>query len=200
MRITKKQADENKARVVAGALELFRAKGLDNVGVVEAMRAAGMTHGGFYNHFQSKEVLAAEACRQALFASLAKVEAIATISDASDRMAKMAEYMGRYVSAQARDAPAPSCPMAAFAGEMPRQPKPVAQAYGEGLRAYLAAFAAAGGETWSRKEALARFAALAGALILARSVAVADPALSDELLAAAKDELTLTSASARSGR
>jgi len=200
MRITKKQAAENKSRVVAGALALFRAKGFEGVGVAEAMRAAGMTHGGFYNHFPSKDALAAETCRQALATSVAKVEAIAAIADPDERRMKMTDYMGRYLSAQARDAPAPSCPMAAFAGEMPRQPKPVAQAYGEGLRAYLAAFTAAGGESWSRKEALARFAALAGALILARSVAESDPALSDELLAASKDDLILASGSAKSGR
>jgi TetR/AcrR family transcriptional regulator, transcriptional repressor for nem operon len=189
MRISKKQAADNKARVVAGARELFGAHGFEKVGVADAMRAAGMTHGGFYNHFPSKDALAAEVCRAALASSVAKVEAIAAIADEKERKAAMAEYMGRYVSAKTRDAPSPSCPMAAFAGEMPRQAAPVATAYAEGLSAYLDAFTAAGGQDWSRQEALARFAALAGALILARSVAATDPQLSDELLASAKVEL-----------
>src|SRR5579862_7253195 len=194
MRISKKQAAENKARVLAGARELFGARGFENVGVADAMHAAGMTHGGFYNHFPSKDALAAEVCRAALASSVAKVEAISAIPDAKERKAALAEYMGRYASAKSRDAPSPSCPMAAFAGEMPRQPAPVASAYAEGLRAYLDAFTAAGGDAWTRQEALARFSALAGALILARSVAATDPKLSDELLASAKVELAAATA------
>jgi len=194
MRISKKQAADNKARVLAGARELFGARGFENVGVADAMRAAGMTHGGFYNHFPSKDALAAEVCREALASSVAKVEAIATIADENERKAAMAEYLGRYASAKTRDAPSPSCPMAAFAGDMPRQPETVASAYAEGLRAYLDAFTAAGGDDWTRQEALARFSALAGALILARSVAAADPKLSDELLEAAKAELAAATA------
>jgi len=61
MRITKERVAENRERVVAEASRLFREKGFAAVGVAEAMRAAGMTHGGFYNHFGSKEALAA--CR-----------------------------------------------------------------------------------------------------------------------------------------
>ena len=195
MRISKKQAADNKARVVAGARELFGARGFEKVGVADAMRAAGMTHGGFYNHFPSKDALALEVCREALASSTAKVEAISAIPDENGRKAAMAEYLGRYVSAKTRDAPSPSCPMAAFAGDMPRQPEPVASAFAEGLRGYLDAFTAAGGQDWTRQEALARFAALAGALILARSVAAADPQLSDELLASAR--VALADATAR---
>ena len=186
MRISKQQSSENKARVVTEAAQLFKQNGFDRVAVADAMRAAGLTHGGFYNHFASKDDLAAEACRQALSTSVGKIAAIAAIEDPTERKAALGAYMRRYISTAARDASAPACPMAAFAGEMPRQPEPLAAVYTEGLRAYLTAFAAAGNGTMPRLEALACFATLAGALILSRSVAKSDQALSDELLEAAK--------------
>ena len=183
MRITKEQSRENRSRVIAGAAKLFRERGFAGVGVADLMRAAGLTHGGFYNHFASKDELEAEACRQALARSTVKLEAVARREDSEERTEAMAAYMRSYVSKPARDAAAPNCPMAAFAGEMPRQSAQVAAAYAEGLRVYLDSFAKAQGV--SRPHALARFSMLAGALILARSVAGADPALSDEILAAA---------------
>ena len=187
MRITKEQSRENRSRVVAGAAKLFRERGFAGVGVADLMRAAGLTHGGFYNHFASKDELEAEACRQSLGRSIAKLEAVARRPAPDERAEAMAAYMRGYVSKHARDAAAPSCPMAAFAGEMPRQSQQVAAAYADGLRAYLDVFAGAQGAT--RQQALVRFSMLAGALILARSVAGADAALSDEILAAASASL-----------
>src|SRR5271156_4570045 len=61
MRLTKEKVAENKARVVETAARLFREKGFEAVGVADLMHAAGLTHGGFYNHFDSKDELAAEA-------------------------------------------------------------------------------------------------------------------------------------------
>ena len=187
MRITKEQSRENRSRVIAGAAKLFRERGFAGVGVADLMRAAGLTHGGFYNHFASKDELEAEACRQALARSTAKIETIARRQEPDERAEAMAAYMRSYVSSHARDAAAPNCPMAAFAGEMPRQSGQVMAAYAEGLRVYLDGFAKAQGA--SRPQALARFSMLAGALILARSVAGADAALSDEILAAANASL-----------
>ncbi len=61
MRITKEKRQENHDRIVAIASEMFRERGFDGVGVADLMQAAGLTHGGFYNHFASKEALIAEA-------------------------------------------------------------------------------------------------------------------------------------------
>jgi TetR/AcrR family transcriptional regulator, transcriptional repressor for nem operon len=188
MRITQKQSDANKTRVIAGASKLFREKGFEGVGVADLMRAAGLTHGGFYNHFASKDGLEAEACRQALATSVDRMSAVAEIEDKTARSAAMAAYRRNYVSKKARDAAAANCPMAAFAGEMPRQSEDVATAYATGLREYLDAFvaASAGAETArasakrARQKALVEYSMLVGALILARSVAKADPELSDE--------------------
>jgi TetR/AcrR family transcriptional repressor of nem operon len=186
MRITRQQAEANKARVVESAAALFRAKGFDHVNIADLMQAAGLTHGGFYNHFSSKDELEAEACAHVFERSVAAVTAIANIADPGRRADAFDAYRRSYVSAEARDADAARCPMVAFAGDVGRQPDVVREEYAAGLRRYLDAFvraAADGGR--SRAEAIMQFAALTGALTLARSVATADPALSDEILEAA---------------
>lgn len=191
LRITKDQAAENRARVIAEAAKLFREKGFDAVGVAELMGAAGMTHGGFYNHFASKEAVEAAACEHVFAKSVAAMEAIAGIAGAGERRRAFEAYRNRYVSPAARDAAAPNCPMVAFAGDVSRQSREVHEAYAAGLRAYLDAFSRAGAGrrgAAARRRAIREFSSLAGALTLARSVAQADPELSDEILAAAIDE------------
>jgi TetR/AcrR family transcriptional repressor of nem operon len=192
MRITKQQADGNRARIVETAAALFREKGFDGISVAELMRAAGLTHGGFYNHFESKDALEAAACAQTFDKSLAQVDAVAEIADPAARAQAFDAYRRRYLSKKARDASAARCPMVAFAGDVSRQPPPVRAQYATGLRRYLDAFAraaaqgeAAGRKRDARRQALTEFAMLVGALTLARSVADADPALSDEILEAA---------------
>ena len=192
MRITREQADGNRARIVETAAALFREKGFDGISVAELMRAAGLTHGGFYNHFESKDALEAAACAEVFDKSLANVGAVAAIADPAERAQAFDAYRRRYVSKKARDASAARCPMVAFAGDVSRQSPPLRAEYAAGLRQYLEAFvrAAAPGKEGGRKrdarrQALANFAMLVGALTLARSVADADPELSDEILEAA---------------
>jgi TetR/AcrR family transcriptional regulator, transcriptional repressor for nem operon len=176
MRITKQRAAENRERVVAGAARLMREKGF-GVGVAEVMAAAGFTHGGFYNHFDSKADVEAEALAQVFARALERIGAVAD-------EAAFADYCARYVSPAARDASAARCPMVAFAGDVSRQSAAAREAYARGLADYLRAFQAAGG--LERDAAIRKFAGLVGALTLARSVAASDPALSDEILAAAQ--------------
>ncbi len=189
MRITKEKAAENRARVVAAADRLFREKGFDGVGVAELMGEAGLTHGGFYNHFASKDDLEAAACEAIFDRAVAKIEQVAATLEGEKRRLAFDDYRRRYVSKPARDATAANCPMVAFAGDVSRQSDALRETYARGLRAYLDAFARAGsqgqGGAQVRREALRRFSELVGALTLARSVAGADPDLSDEILAAA---------------
>jgi TetR/AcrR family transcriptional repressor of nem operon len=191
MRITKRQADANKIRVVETAAELFREKGFDKVSVADLMHAAGLTHGGFYNHFGSKDDLEAAACAHVFEKSVSAVEAIAGIAEPAKRAQAFDAYRRQYVSKKGRDATAARCPMVAFAGDVSRQSPPVREEYAAGLHRYLDAFERAAGSkgvarrTTARQQAIAQLAALAGALTLARSVAETDPALSDEILEAA---------------
>jgi TetR/AcrR family transcriptional repressor of nem operon len=191
MRLTKEKVAENKARVVEAAARLFREKGFEGTGVADLMHAAGLTHGGFYNHFESKDELAAQACEQIFEGAVAMMERMAAIEDRSERAAAIESYKRRYLSEKSRDAPAARCPMVALGTDVSRQHGPVLQAYAIGLRRYLDAFTRAlGGTAPSRRKAareqsIATLAMLAGALSLARSVADADPDLSNEILAAA---------------
>jgi TetR/AcrR family transcriptional repressor of nem operon len=183
MRITSEQARKNRDRVLDAAADLFREKGFDAVAVAELMRAAGLTHGGFYNHFGSKDEVEAAACAHVFEASLARIGAIAEIDDANERRRAFEAYRRRYISTGARDAPAPACPMIAFAGDMARRPPELRQAFTEGVGAYLDAFTQASGD--GRAQAIRDFSTLAGALILARGVAKENPELSAEILGAA---------------
>ena len=92
MRLTKEKAAENKARVIETAARLFREKGFEGVAVADLMHAAGLTHGGFYNHFESKDELTAEACAQIFAGAVAAIERIAGIEDASERTAALDTY------------------------------------------------------------------------------------------------------------
>src|SRR5260221_14448270 len=66
MRVSRQKAAENRERIIDAAGALFREHGFDGIGVADIMKAAGLTHGGFYGHFESKDDLAAEACTAAL--------------------------------------------------------------------------------------------------------------------------------------
>ncbi len=201
MRISRKKAEANRAEVVAQASRLFRERGLDGPSVAELMRAAGMTHGGFYNHFASKTDLQASALTHNFDLAVARLAHIGEGVDAKRRRAALADYITHYLSPKARDASGASCPMVAFGADVSREGAEVRRAYAEGLERYLSdlalAFASrAADETagdgqpaadpGARSRAIVLLATLAGGLSLARSVAAVNPALSDELLTVAR--------------
>lgn len=176
MKVSAEKKAENREAILAVAGRLLREKGPSGVGVAEVMAGAGMTHGGFYGHFASREVLAAEALARAMGQTktyLAEAVAAGGLED----------FAARYLDHAHIDEIAGGCPIAATASDIPRQPPPVRAAFTEGLRAYLDAGVPDGAE---RSAALARLSALIGALILARAVAEDDRALAEELLAAAR--------------
>lgn len=192
MRITRQQAEDNRRKVVRSADALFRQKGFEAVAVADFMRAAGLSHGGFYNHFDSKADLEAAVVRQACAASAERLARKTAGDDAAARRAALATYVEAYVSAAMRDAPAPFCAMLAYGAEMPRSPAQTRAAFAAGLDAYLDAFAGALGGADApdaRAQAIRVFSAMVGALVLARAAAAPDPTLSDEILAAARTAL-----------
>jgi TetR/AcrR family transcriptional repressor of nem operon len=174
MRISKAQAKENRDRVVGAASELFRARGFDGVAVGDLMKAAGFTHGGFYNHFSSKEALAAEALQSAWDEMAAERE----------RAGDLPNLLKRYLSRAARRAPGKSCPAAALAGDIGRQPAAVREVFAEGLDGMIASIEAAlpPGED-ARDRAVQLVTRMVGALMLSRAVPDDSP-LADEILAA----------------
>ena len=183
MKVTREQAALNRERIVETAARLFREKGFDGIGVADLMKAAGLTHGGFYGHFDSKDALAAEAVRKALSGAGASWPALMS-EHADDPLGAVARS---YLTPRHRDNPGSGCAISALGPEVARATPAVKDAVTERLRTQLDTLAAgqpSGTAAERRQAAIATYAAMLGAMVMAR--AVSDPALSDEILEAVK--------------
>jgi TetR/AcrR family transcriptional repressor of nem operon len=197
MRISKETAAENKARVVKAAGRLIREKGFEGFGVAEVMREAGLTHGGFYNHFDSKEDLGVAAIREAFGLAIAKLNR--RFAEAPGSADAFKHYVERYLSERVRDNPGLSCPMASLGTEAARYDQALKAEFADGVESYLEAFAAVlGGAKEKRTEAIVISSALIGALTLARACAGTKDALSEEIMSMIRDYLLNRSASGSS--
>lgn len=180
MRVTREQAAANRERILEVAGTLFRQHGYDGIGVAEIMKQAGLTHGGFYGHFASKDELAAEITGRVLGRP-----------GWTERLTRSAnptfgDVVRGYLSTRHRDDAGRGCLFAALASDVVRQPKPVRHAFTQGLRdrvETLRSLLPGRSAAARREKALATMAGLVGALVLSR--AVDDPELSDEILDAA---------------
>jgi TetR/AcrR family transcriptional repressor of nem operon len=184
MKVTREQAALNRDRIIDVAGRLFRERGFDGIGVADLMKEAGLTHGGFYGHFESKEDLAAEACGRAL----ARTAALWREAVAKGGRQPLKVIADRYLSARHRDDIGGGCLYAALTADIARRDNPALRlALTDGLRRavdLLAGLVPGRTKAAQRKRALAQFATMMGALILAR--AVDDETLSEEFLAAAR--------------
>ncbi|OXJ32520.1 TetR family transcriptional regulator [Burkholderia sp. HI2714] len=184
MGVSRQQAAENRSAIVAAAERLFRARGVDAVGLTELMKEAGFTQGGFYNHFKSKDALVAEVMEKAM-------QDRADSPNAGSLDAQVAWYL----SAAHRDNVEAGCPLSGFAGDAPRLTDAARACYARGLATYLdrlERMVATEGATpaQTRRDAVAVFSQMVGALVLSRAIAGTDPALADEILAAGRETLT----------
>jgi TetR/AcrR family transcriptional repressor of nem operon len=185
--VTREQAAANREKVLSAAGMLFRQHGFDGIGVADIMKRAGLTHGGFYGQFPSKDDLVAEACARVL-GNKRWVEGLTGIPKPS-----LGALVRAYLSVDHRDDPGHGCPMAALGSDVVRQPRVVRRAFTDGFRVRLDALLKllpGRSADARRKRALATMAGLVGALILSR--AVDDPKLSDEILDAAAATLGRT--------
>ena len=188
MKITKAQAEANRALVVETASRLFRERGFDGVGVADLMAAAGFTHGGFYKQFGSKADLMAEsaACGMAQTAALAEGVDAAT-------------FVSHYLSRAHRDGRATGCTMAALSGDAARQPEPVRVAFEDGVESLLALLSQKGlrpdpaDAARGRARNLDMLAHAVGALVLSRACPDDSP-LADEILAVCRDAILASQA------
>lgn len=185
MKVTKEKAAENRAAILKAACRLFRERGFDGVNVAEIMREAGLTHGGFYGHFASKDALAAEACGKAFEGSTEKLR----------NRPDLAAMLDAYLSAQHRDHPGNGCPMASYGSAIARQDEAVQQTFSDGMQEYLAGLTERLGEHElsgdERARAILMLSAAVGGLVLSRAVANVSPAVSAEILQTVRDQLRL---------
>ncbi len=184
MPYTKAHKARTHARIVEAAARAFRERGVEGVAIADLMQEVGLTHGGFYAHFPSKDALIAEATDRGLADS--RREFLSEAVEANPT-APLREIIRRYVSRHHRDSPAEGCVMPALVGEIAREPDEVRHAFTGAVTDLIAGIAehCPGDTPEARRDAaLALTAGMAGAVALAR--AVDDPTLSDRILLATR--------------
>jgi TetR/AcrR family transcriptional regulator, transcriptional repressor for nem operon len=172
-RVSRKEADQHRKDVVDAASRLFLEHGIDGVSVPAVMAEAGLTHGGFYGHFSSKEALVAEACARA-FDDRRDIYNGIEERNGADKKSARAEFIKRYTTKSHRDAIGLGCPAAAMSGDIAREtPKgPIRVAFATGFNAMaerLTPLLSRKKKAAAREDALAQIAMLVGAVVLARS-------------------------------
>jgi|ERR1700688_203968 len=180
MGYSKSDKAETHTRIVKVAAKRFRELGLEGIGVADVMREAGVTVGGFYKHFGSRDELVVEALAAA-FKDLDVWE---------EHTADMAHLLQNYLTEAHRDAPGTGCAMGALVGDMTRGSKSARALYTARVKRSLAFFSAllpSNRHSDERRRALLILSALLGAINLSR--AVSDPNLSREILHGVREEL-----------
>lgn len=185
MKVSREQAAENREKILAAAARLFREKGFDGIAVSDLMKTAGLTHGGFYGHFSSKEELMAQACGSAVDQILRDGQTRRELRNTSPYVT----FVEDYLSLAHRDHPGAGCLMAALGADASRQSPLVRNAFTQQAKRLLNAcinlLPSKGPQAREqvRERAIVTLATLVGAQIMAR--AVDDPDLSAEVLQAA---------------
>jgi TetR/AcrR family transcriptional regulator, transcriptional repressor for nem operon len=182
MKVTREQAEANRERILDNAAQLFRERGFDGIGLNDLMQAAGLTRGGFYGHFESKDDLAAQATRRAMQVNRERWK------QQTDRSVKA--WVKAYLSDAHRDHPGAGCALVALAGDAARGGPAVKQVFAEGVESLVAVLQAqmpAADAAVQREQAMAMLSMLVGSVMLSR--AVGDARLSRELREAARHQL-----------
>lgn len=185
MRKSKSETEETRKRIVEMAADEFRQHGIVTSGIADLMAAAGLTHGAFYRHFESKEQLVAEATAAALDTLLDRLSR-ATGGKKGGNGLKAA--LALYVCGEHRDNPSDGCPLAALGSELARSDKGVRDVATTGFSRMVEILAAQFDQARpaeARKRAMATVAAMIGAVTMSR--VLTDKKLSDSLLQAVEE-------------
>jgi len=177
MRKSKQEAAETRRRIVKAAAAKFRLNGIGDTGLSDLMAAAGLTHGGFYRHFESKDQLVAEAC------AAATESAMATFFSNKSPKNGLKARVAKYLSPAHRDDPSAGCPLAALGSEIARSDEKTRAAATQAFLELVNIIAAESRKTRpdvARRRALVAAATMIGALTMSRIVT--DPELSAAIL------------------
>jgi TetR/AcrR family transcriptional repressor of nem operon len=185
MKVSREKARQNRKRIVEVAAKLFRERGFESVGVDDLMKAAGLSHGGFYGNFKSKEQLILEACEVALMQNVTWLKAQVRESKNSRK-----RILDVYLSPAFRDMPGYACLMAALGSEISRRGHAVrrmSEKYTQEFIDVLAQVVPGATKADRYARAMTIYATLIGAVVLAR--AVDDPAFSKSILRTVRKSL-----------
>ena len=180
MRKSNKEAALTRSRIVETAADHLRRTGIAEASLADIMGAAGLTHGGFYKHFRSKEHLVAEALTAAgekTVATLRKNVAAGGVNAAIDG----------YLSSQHLTSATPMCPFAAFGSELRHAGDDTKAAAANALEALFLTLAEGSTTPEARRNAIVSLATMVGAMTLARTVP--DKAIAEEILGTARQAL-----------
>ena len=169
----------HREQIVAGAAKRFREFGFDGMSVADIMKDVGLTHGGFYRHFSSKEELIAAAVERAFSDIIERLQKVAEEA-AGDRLAAA---VSAYLSQRHHDRPELGCPLSALGGELGRQPASVKLVVTEGesrMLDFLRTIVPGKTKSLRRSQAIVALASMVGGMVLARASASSE--LSKEVL------------------
>jgi TetR/AcrR family transcriptional repressor of nem operon len=181
MRVSKDEKAKSHAAIVKTAAAMMRQNGILQTGVSDVMQAAGMTHGGFYRHFKTKDDLTAAAIAFAFDQTLENLETRVNKDGARDAAKRYAQH---YLSAGHVNNAAAGCPVAALGTDGARLNSDVRQIFGDGAMRTVNAVAKAM-PSQSQKQSLQVMATLVGAVVIARSVG--DHPIGKKVLAACRE-------------
>lgn len=187
MRSSRQDTEKHRKEIIEASARLFREKGVENVSVPELMQAVGMTHGGFYKHFSSKDDLVPIAYDTAFGQVLDRLKTV-TGQDGDGPNAAWNALVSYYLTAAHRDNPGDGCATAALAGDTARlgRDSQAQAAYEHGVEGMLEALDRAQDGPERRAKSLVALSTMVGALLLSRSTT---GALSDQFLDAARTKL-----------
>ncbi|MFM0739393.1 TetR/AcrR family transcriptional regulator [Paraburkholderia xenovorans] len=186
MRVSRAQAEENRRAVIEAAGRLFREHGFDGIGLNDLMGAAGLTQGGFYKQFRSKDDLAVQACERVLAESSEKMASVVE-SGADDPLASI---VGQYLSCEHRDNVGEGCLFAAVGPDAARHSPALVQTFEASIKSYLQILDAAIQSSpphGAQSDPAAVLSTMVGALVLSRLVK--DENLSRQILDSATGSL-----------
>src|SRR3989475_7339344 len=184
MRYSRQHKDETHDRLLTKAAEEFRRRGVQGTGIASLMGQLGLTHGGFYAHFDSKNELVAQATGPMFEEGLAG--RMIAAAEAAPKGKGVRAIVNHYLSPQHRDSPE-GCALAGLAGEMARQPEPVRNAYISAMNHRLKRIAALlpGDDEKARFDrARLLMAGMAGTMIIAKGLT--EPEVRDHFLEQAR--------------
>ncbi|HTT97643.1 MAG TPA: TetR/AcrR family transcriptional regulator [Rhizomicrobium sp.] len=184
MRYSESHKAETHQKILKITSRALREKGPDGLAVAEVMKEAGLTHGGFYAHFKSKDALLGEALTSVFARASRNID---KMTEGLPPRHALATYVDFYVSPRHRDNPSTGCPITALNSDMPRQSKNFRDTFDWGVKVLvgrIAGWLAASGQPDPEALAASVLSAMAGAVAVSR--AVSDKSLSDEMLEAAR--------------